>query len=87
MSADKADLDSIVSDVSDLKKDLARLLDHVRTNTTSTVNDGTRRIYNTVLSEGGRSATALAQRIEDKPLASIFIAFALGFVGGNLLRR
>jgi hypothetical protein len=86
MSADKANFDAIVSDISELKKDLAKLMDHVKINATSTVNDETRRIYNTVLAEGERSATALAHRIEDKPFASILIAFAIGFVGANLLK-
>ena len=86
MSADRANFDSILSDITELKKDLAKLMDHVKTNAASTVNDETRRIYKTVMSEGERSATALAHRIEDKPFASILIAFAIGFVGGNLLK-
>lgn len=82
-----AELDTIMTDIADLKKDLGRLMDHVKNNAAATVTDETKRIYNTVWAEGERSASALAQRIEDQPLASILIAFALGFVGGNLLKR
>jgi len=85
--AAQTDLDAIVKDVAELKKDIGKLLEHAKTRAAETVNGETQRLYGTLLSEGEKSAAAFAQQIEEKPFASILIAFTLGFVGGNLLRR
>jgi hypothetical protein len=82
-----ADLNQIVQDIQALKADIARLLEHVKTGATETVTGEASRIYGTITSEGQRYASELAQTVEEKPLASVLIAFAIGFVGGRILLR
>jgi hypothetical protein len=81
------DLGQIVQDIQALKADLARLLAHVKTNATETVTDEASRIYGAIASEGQRYASELAEKVEEKPLASVLIAFAIGFIGGRILLR
>jgi ElaB/YqjD/DUF883 family membrane-anchored ribosome-binding protein len=81
------DLGQIVNDIQTLKKDLARLLEHVKSGATETVSGEASRLYGTLASEGQRQAAALAQSVEEKPLASVLIAFAIGFVSGRILLR
>ena len=82
-----SDLARLSSDIQALKEDLARLVDHLKTSATETVSGEASRLYETLSSEGQRQAAALAHSVEEKPLASVLIAFAIGFVGGrNLLR-
>ena len=83
----ESDLSQIVQDIQALKADLARLMEHVKTGATETVSDEASRLYGTIASEGQRYASELAQSVEEKPLASVLIAFAIGFVGGRILLR
>lgn len=87
-NADKdSDLRKIVDDIQTLKKDLARLLEHVKTGATETVSEEASRLYDTIATEGQRQAAALARSVEDKPLASVLIAFGVGFLSGRILLR
>ena len=83
----ESDLNRIARDIQALKADLARLMEHVRSGATETVSGEASRLYETITSEGQRQAAALAQSVEEKPLASVLIAFAIGFVSGRLLMR
>jgi ElaB/YqjD/DUF883 family membrane-anchored ribosome-binding protein len=91
MASDTSDADSdltrIASDIQALKDDLARLLAHVKTGATETVSSEASKLYDTITAEGQRQAAALAHSVEEKPLASVLIAFAIGFVGGRILLR
>lgn len=82
-----SDLARLSSDIQALKEDLARLVDHLKTSATETVSGEASRLYETLSSEGQRQAAALAHSVEEKPLASVLIAFAIGFVGGRILLR
>ncbi len=82
-----SDLNRIASDVQALKDDLARLLEHLKTGATDTVSGEATRLYETLTTEGQRQAAALAHSVEERPLASVLIAFAIGFVGGRILLR
>jgi ElaB/YqjD/DUF883 family membrane-anchored ribosome-binding protein len=82
-----SDLTRIAHDVQALKDDLARLIEHVKTGATETVSNEASKLYDTIASEGQRQAAALAHTVEEKPLASVLIAFAIGFVGGRILLR
>lgn len=81
------DLSKILGDIQALKADLARLMEHVKSGASETVSEQASQIYGTIASEGQRHAAALAQSVEEKPLASILIAFAIGFVSGRILLR
>ena len=81
------DLTRIAGDIQALKEDLARLMAHLKTGATETVSGEASRLYETLTTEGQRQAAALAHSVEEKPLASVLIAFAIGFVGGRILLR
>ena len=81
------DLEKIAGDIAALKKDLAQLMAHIKTGATETVSEEASRFYNNIASEGQRQAAALAQSVEEKPLTSIMIAFAVGFVAARVLSR
>lgn len=82
-----SDLEKIASDIQALKKDLARLMEHIKTGATETMSEEARRLYGTIASEGQRQAAALAQSVEEKPLTSVLIAFAVGFVAARIFSR
>ncbi|MDE2229611.1 MAG: hypothetical protein KGL11_11300 [Alphaproteobacteria bacterium] len=91
---DGADLDVIRDDIEALRKDLSRLMEHVKSGAFQNIagwveemSDDARRLYSQVLSEGERSAEALARQVDERPLASLLIAFGLGFLGGRLVLR
>lgn len=81
------DLQKIVDDIQALKKDLARLMAHVKTGATETVTEEASRLYDTVATEGQRQAAALARSVEEKPITSVLVAFAVGFLSGRILLR
>jgi len=83
----ESDLTRITQDIQALKADLARLVEHIKTGASETVSGEASRLYETLTSEGQRQAAALAQSVEEKPLASVLIAFAIGFVSGRILLR
>jgi ElaB/YqjD/DUF883 family membrane-anchored ribosome-binding protein len=82
-----SDLEKIAGDIQALKKDLARLMEHIKTGATETVSEEASRLYGTIASEGQRQAAALAQSVEEKPLTSVLIAFGVGFVVARILSR
>lgn len=87
MSTDAADFDTIVKDIQTLKKDLASLMEHVKTGATDTVSDEAHRLYKLLTTEGERRAATLAQSVEDRPVTSLLIAFAVGFLSSRILIR
>ncbi len=51
------------------------------------VSQEARQLYDRLAKEGERSAAALAREFEQRPLTTLLIAFAVGFIGGRLLPR
>lgn len=99
-AADQARL--VSEDVAALKADVAELIRQMRDlarhetgrmsrDAAETVSDKASDIYETVsesLSETGRrSADALSARIEERPFATLLMAFAAGFVFSKILTR
>ncbi|HVA34959.1 MAG TPA: hypothetical protein VNG52_01895 [Stellaceae bacterium] len=89
-----ADLDVIRDDIDALRKDLARLMEHVKSGAFQNIagrveemSDGARRLYNQALAEGEHSAEALVRQVEERPLTSLLIAFGLGFLGSRFVLR
>ena len=88
------DLDIIRDDIDTLRKDLARLMEHVKSGAMDNIagqvedmSDEARRLYNRALAEGERGADALARQVEERPLMTLLIAFGLGFIGGRMVLR
>ena len=86
-NTEAVDLDQIVKDVQALKKDLASLLERLKSGATETMSNEAHRLYDAVASESERQAAALARTVEEKPLISLAVAFAVGFLSARLLSR
>ncbi len=90
----KTDIEAITDDIAALKRDLAALVEHIKRGTISSTSgaaaqfgDEAADIYNQLAAEGARSARVLARQVEEQPVASLLIAFAIGFLGSRLLSR
>jgi hypothetical protein len=90
----KTDLEAITDDISALKRDLAALVDHVKSSAVSSaagaatqLNNEAHDIYGRLAAEGANSAKMISRQVEEQPIVSLLVAFALGFVGSRLLPR
>ena len=92
------DLDAIVSDLASLRRDLSALTDHLKTGAINGAKGATRdvaghlgdeaeRLYGNLAAQGERSMKALGRQVEEQPVMSLLLAFALGFAGSRLLSR
>ncbi len=86
------DIESLLDDVKSLKEDFAALVKHVQrdardasTDFAGVLSDEAQRLYGNVADKGRRSAKALSAQVEEQPLMSLAIAFAVGFLGGRFL--
>ena len=89
-----ADMQAIMSDIASLRSDVAALTSHLGSNAVNATSEaagklGTEasRVYGNLAEQGQRSAKAVSKQVEEQPLATLLIAFALGFVGNRLLSR
>ena len=91
------DLQTIVSDVAALKRDLASLVRKVRTDVSGDVarargaaghlGGEASRVYETAASRGERSVRAIGRQVEKRPVVSLLVAFAIGVIGSRMLSR
>jgi ElaB/YqjD/DUF883 family membrane-anchored ribosome-binding protein len=98
MSKNTSDLDAIGDDVALLKRDLSRLMEHVKNGTYDVAKGSTQdaveklseeadRLYRALSRQGGRSIKAVGRQVEEQPLTSLLIAFGVGLISGRLLGR
>jgi ElaB/YqjD/DUF883 family membrane-anchored ribosome-binding protein len=99
MSAkNQSDLSTIGDDVVMLKRDLSRLMDHLKNGTfdvakestqevVERLSDETDRLYRSLTKQSGRSVKAISRQVEEQPLASLVVAFGIGLISGRLLSR
>ena len=90
----KSDMDSIRSDIDTLRKDVSAVLSRIKgtaTNRAETelqaLQKQINRIAGDVQASGREGMRALEERIEERPLVSLALAFAVGLVIGRLLDR
>jgi len=90
----KTDLEAITDDISALKRDLAALVEHVKSDAVSGATDAASQfrneahdIYGRLAAEGARSAKVISRQVEEQPMVSLLAAFAVGFLGSRLLQR
>jgi ElaB/YqjD/DUF883 family membrane-anchored ribosome-binding protein len=90
----KSDVDAIKSDLDNLRKDLAAVLDRIKGTAASRAESEIQALQKRIsriaddLQTGGReSLRAVEERIEERPLVSLAIAFAVGLVLGRLFDR
>ena len=82
-----ADLDKIKEDLATLKSDLAQLVRGLKAGASDHVTKEASRLYDKLAAEGGHSVESIAREVKDRPLASLAIAIAVGFVCGRILAR
>jgi hypothetical protein len=89
-----ADLASIRSDLSNLKGDVASLIEHFRDEAKSGVQDVSTQIADTVrcgygnaAANGDQTAKAIGLWIERRPLLSLGVALGAGYFGARALAR
>ncbi|HMK67895.1 MAG TPA: hypothetical protein VK433_05055 [Stellaceae bacterium] len=91
-------LDAIGDDLASLKRDLARLMVHVKNGTYGATRQGVAdtvehlseeadRLYRNVAKTGGRSIKAVSRQIEARPFVSVLVAFGIGLIGGRFIAR
>jgi hypothetical protein len=83
----KSDLAAVRSDIDALKADLGALLKHVKSGTVDGVTGEAKRLYGKLSNQGDETLESLARQVEEKPVASLLIAFGIGFVAGRILSR
>ena len=99
MSAkNQSDLSTIGDDVVLLKRDLSRLMDHLKNGTFDVAKESTQevverlsdeadRLYRSLTKQSERSVKAIGRQVEEQPLASLLVAFGIGLISGRLLSR
>lgn len=90
----KSDIDSIRSDLDVLRKDIGTVLDRIKGTASNRAETEIRamqqrigRIADEVQASGRDSLRAIEERIEERPLVSLAMAFAVGLVLGRLFDR
>jgi len=93
-----SDLEAIVNDIASLKRDFGALATHLKSgavdsaaeaarDTSARLSDEAKRLYGNLAEHGQHSVKALGRRVEEQPVISLLIAFALGFIGSRILSR
>jgi hypothetical protein len=91
-------LDTIASDLASLKRDLAALAEQLTSgaragadtaarDAVDRVGDEGKRLYGNLAAQGERSLKAIGRQVEEQPVMSLLLAFALGFAGSRWLSR
>ena len=95
------DLQAIMTDIAALKRDLARLVRSMKVdvsedvasarNAISHLGDEALHVYENVAAnmaaQGERSVKAIGHQVEEQPILSLLLAFAVGFLGSRMLSR
>jgi ElaB/YqjD/DUF883 family membrane-anchored ribosome-binding protein len=92
---EKTDIDILRNDLSALRADLAALVEHIKDGKATGaarqagnhLGEEARQLYERLAAEGARSMKSLGSTLEEQPVTSLLVAFAVGFVGGRLLSR
>jgi ElaB/YqjD/DUF883 family membrane-anchored ribosome-binding protein len=85
-----ADFEKLREDIAALRGDLTRLVKSMSRDAGDLSNEAqqeARRLYSKLAKESERSAKAIVHELEERPLTTLLIAFAIGFVGGRFLPR
>jgi len=89
-----AGFDAIVDDIASLRRDFTALMEQMKSgasegaeNIVGDLNDRANRLYDNVAKQGKRSAKAISQQVEEQPVATLLIAFGIGFIASRLLSR
>jgi len=93
-----SDFEVITNDIASLKRDFAALAEHMKAgvvnratevgqDASARVREEARRLYGNLAEQGQHSVNALGRQVEQQPVISLLIAFALGLIGSRILSR
>ncbi len=93
----EADLEKILGDIADLKRDVAKSLNNIKSNTLDTaiesaqdmaesLSDEAMDIYKDLQKRGKKYVKVINRQVEDQPAMSILLAFSMGFIVSRLMR-
>jgi ElaB/YqjD/DUF883 family membrane-anchored ribosome-binding protein len=94
------ELTAIKADLAALRQDMATLASHLRSSAVNageqvaagarsraeTLGAEARTAYDDIAAQGERSAKTLLHTVEQQPMMSLMVVFALGFLGSRLVR-
>jgi len=92
------DFGAIVRDIAALRQDFADLMSQMKSGAFKGANDAAESVlgqlgdranhlYDSVTAQGERSVKAISRQVEERPVASLLIAFCVGFIASRLLSR
>jgi ElaB/YqjD/DUF883 family membrane-anchored ribosome-binding protein len=93
-----AGFNAIVDDIATLRRDFTALIGQMKSSplksandvaehTVSELSDRVSHLYDSVATQGQRSAKAIGKQVEEQPMMSVLIAFGIGFLASRLLSR
>jgi ElaB/YqjD/DUF883 family membrane-anchored ribosome-binding protein len=85
--ASSADIEKIKEDLETLRSDLTEFVKSMRTGATDRVSKEASRVYDRLMAEGEHSLDSVSSEVRERPLASLGIALAVGFICGRVLSR
>ncbi len=80
-------IDAILRDIDSLKRDIAGATRGLSHDIADATRDMTRDAADQLATKGTRAAKAITLQIEEQPIASLVLAFALGYLGSRILLR
>lgn len=100
-AASQQDLGKILEDFAALRRDFTELMGHVKSGAVNGAGDASaavqssiavlgeqgRVVYDKLAAQGERSVKAIGRQVEERPVTSLLVAFAVGLVAGRLLSR
>jgi ElaB/YqjD/DUF883 family membrane-anchored ribosome-binding protein len=84
---DAVDLDTLKEELDVLRKNVATIAKHMGNGAANKISEKGLHAYDVLHDGGERVVRAASHEIEERPLTSVLIAFAAGFIGGKLLSR
>ena len=79
--------ETIRADIEALKRELAKLMAHVKSGAAESAAGEARRLFDAVTGENAEAAEAVKRYVEARPLTALLIAFGIGFTASRLLKR
>lgn len=91
------DLQLVMADIATLKRDLAALLSTMSgivandlagaKGVAAHLGDEALHAYHDLAAQGERTVKAIGHQVEERPVAFLLLAFAIGFLGSRLMSR
>ena len=88
------EIDQVKDDIAALARDVAALVDRMRVlageeagEAVGDLRDKARHLYENAAAKGEQSVKAVGRQVEERPLLSLLVAFAAGFVVSRFLSR